>query len=344
MLLDIGSSAPTLGSNDVSQLVAPAGANNPDGLNYYFDNGTPPGQTFTTGTGANGYVLTTLAILTAGNSGSLPAAGQAYLLRIYTVSGTNAALLASYTSQPAFVFTDLDWLQWTNLQVALPANAQFAYSFARSPSGSGWDNLANVSGNPYPGGEVALIPTTGGGMTLGSSHDYDATFAVGLNTATNLLANAPMLSPSSAVTRGTAVTLTATAVGPGPLSYHWQTDGGTGGTLTNIPTATGPPLAVDTTGFVPGTYKYDVVVSNGVGSATSAVVTLAIYVEAAAALADNGDALTSGPYDISQLVGGGNGDGLNYYDDNGANHGLWTGQTFTTGTNAQGYYLTSVAI
>ncbi len=37
-------------------------------------------------------------------------------------------------------------------------------------------------------------------------------------------------------------------------------------------------------------------------------------------------------------------DGLNYYDDNGASHGgLWAGQTFTTGTNAQGYYLTSVA-
>jgi len=342
---DIGSAPPTVGPDDISQLTAPTGASSPDGLNYYFDNSSPPGQTFTTLSGANGYILTTLAILTAGNSGSLPAAGQAYLLRVYTVSqGTNAELLASYTSQDGFTFADLDWLQWTNLEVALPANTQFAYSFGRVPSGAGWENLANVSGNPYPGGEVVLIPPTGGAMTLGSSHSYDATFVVGLISATNLLVNPPQISPSSAVTRGTAVALAATAVGPGPLSYHWQTDGGSGGALTNIPTATGTTLAVDTTGLFPGFYTYDVVVSNGTNSITSPTATLSIYVEAAAALADVGDAVVSGPYDISQLVVGPNMDGLNYYDDNGASHGgLWAGQTFTTGTNSQGYYLTSVA-
>ncbi len=266
-LTDIGSSPPTLGPDDISQLIAPSGANSPDGLNYYFDNGSPPGQTFTTGSGANGYILTSLAILTADNAGSLPAAGQAYLLRLYTVSsGTNAALLASYISPDGFTFTDSDWLQWTDLQVALPANTQFAYSFARSPSGSGWENLGNVSGNPYAGGEVALIPPAGGGMTFGSSHNYDATFVVGLTAATSLLVNAPAISPSSAVARGTAVTLATTAAGPGPLSYQWQTDGGSGGAVTNIPKATGTTLAVDTTGLFPGSYMYDVVVSNGTGS------------------------------------------------------------------------------
>jgi len=344
-LTDIGATAPTPGPDDITQLVPATGPNSPDGLNYYFDNSTPPGQTFTTGSGTSGYVLTTLAILTAGNSGQLPAAGQAYLLRIYTVSqGTNAALLATYTSQDGFTFTDLDWLQWTGLEVALPANMQFAYSFGRVPSGAGWENLANVTNNPYAGGEVALIPPTGGAMTLGSSHDYDATFDVGLTAATSLLANPPQMAPSSAVTRGTAVTLTATAVGPGPLSYQWQTDGGSGGALTNIPTATGTTLAVDTTGLFPGFYTYDVIVSNGTSSITSPTATLSIYVEAAAALADVGDTVVSGPYDISQLVVGPNMDGLNYYDDNGASHGgLWAGQTFTTGTNSQGYYLTSVA-
>ena len=45
-------------------------------------------------------------------------------------------------------------------------------------------------------------------------------------------------------------------------------------------------------------------------------------------------------YDISQLTGGGNGDGLNYYNDNDPA----PGQTFTTGTNSQGYSLQSISI
>ena len=46
--------------------------------------------------------------------------------------------------------------------------------------------------------------------------------------------------------------------------------GAAGGALTNIPTATGTTLAVDTTGFFPGCSQYDVVVSNGTSSITSA--------------------------------------------------------------------------
>lgn len=341
-LSDIGAAPPALGPDDISQLTF--GTGNPDGLNYYFDNGSPPGQTFTMGSNPNGYVLTSLALQTAGNSGSLPAAGQAYLLRIYSVAGTNATLLATYTSQNDFLFTDLDWLQFTNLSVALPANGVFAYSFGRAPSGAGWENLANASGNPYPGGEVALIPPTGGGMTLGSSHAFDATFVAGLTVANSILVNPPTIAPAMAVTRGTAATLAALAAGPGPLSYQWQTDGGSGGALTNIPGAAATTLAVDTTGLIPGAYRYDLVVTNSSGAVTSSVATLAVTYESAASLADLGDTVLSGPNDISQFTGGGNGDGLNYYDDNGANHGLWPGQTFTTGTNSQGYYLASVAV
>ena len=343
LLEDIGASAPTPGPEDISQLTT--GSGNPDGLNYYFDNASPPGQTFTTGSNPNGYLLTSLAVQTAGNSGQLPAAGQAYMLRLYTVSGTNATLLASYISQNDFVFIDYDWLQFTNLSLALPANSQFAYSFGRLSSGAGWENLGNVGGNLYAGGEVALIPPTGGGMTLGSSHNFDATFSAGLMVPNSIIVNSPVFSPRSAVTRGTTVTLTATAAGPGPLGYQWQTDGGAGAALTNVPGATGTSLVVDTTGFNTGLYQYEVVVTNASGSVTSAAVTLSVTYEAAATLVDAGDSIVSGANDISQFTGGGNGDGLNYYDDNGASHGgLWTGQTFTTGTNAQGYYLTSVAI
>jgi len=61
-LTDFGVTAPTPGVDDVSQLTTPLGANNPDGMNYYFDNGTPPGQTFTTGPNPAGYVLNSLSL------------------------------------------------------------------------------------------------------------------------------------------------------------------------------------------------------------------------------------------------------------------------------------------
>ena len=49
-LIDYGATAPTPGADDASQLTVPGSPNSPHGLNYYFDNSTPPGQTFTTGT------------------------------------------------------------------------------------------------------------------------------------------------------------------------------------------------------------------------------------------------------------------------------------------------------
>ena len=73
-LTDIGSAAPSPGTNDISQLSTQGNKTGPDGLNYYTDNQTSwgsgePGQTFTTGTnltGYAGYALTSLAIRTAG--------------------------------------------------------------------------------------------------------------------------------------------------------------------------------------------------------------------------------------------------------------------------------------
>jgi hypothetical protein len=339
-LLDIGADPPTPGPDDISQLTT--GADTADGLNYYFDNGTPPGQTFTTGSNPNGYTLTSLTISTADNAGSLPAAGQAYILRLFSVSGSNATLIATYTSQADFIFTDNDWLQMTNLGATLAANSQYGYSFARTSAG--WERLGNVSGNPYVGGELALIPSAGGAITLGASHDFDAAFVVGLTPVTVLTVNPPTIAPSVAVVVGTTATISVTAAGPSPYHYQWQTDGGSGGLLTNIPSATGASLVVDTTGYALGPYQYDVIVTNSTSSVTSDVVTLAVTAPpAAAALTDLGTTAAPEPNDIIQYVGGGDRDGLNYYDDNGANHDGWAGQTFTTGTNSQGYYLTSVS-
>ena len=69
-LADI-TNAPTPGTNDIYQLSTQGNQTAPDGLNYYTDNqisyGTgEPGQTFTTGTNATGYVLTSVAVRTGG--------------------------------------------------------------------------------------------------------------------------------------------------------------------------------------------------------------------------------------------------------------------------------------
>ena len=54
---------------------------------------------------------------------------------------------------------------------------------------------------------------------------------------------------------------------------------------------------------------------------------------------------TLGPNDISQLnFNSGQPGGLNYYWDNGANNGLWMGQSFTTGNYPNGYVLTNLVI
>jgi hypothetical protein len=338
-LTDYGSTAPTPGSDDAAQVTVPSGAANPDALNYYFDNSTPPGQTFTTGSNTNGYVLNSLFIGTAGNSGSLPSAGQAYTLRLYSVSGSTATLLATYQSQSGFTFTDDDWLEWTGLGFGLQPNTTYAYTLHRNSAG--WENLANVSGNLYTGGEVCLIPSAGGTIAYSSSHNYDASFDAGMTISTSLTVNPPVVSPSSTVTPGTAVTLTAApAAGPGPITYQWRTDGGSGGTLTNIPSATGLTFTANTTGLALGNYQYALVASNLTGGVTSAITTVTVYQIAGATLTDDGATFTSGLYDISQLNGGGSGDSLNYYDDNLPP----PGQTFTTGANTQGYYLTSVSV
>jgi len=198
-------------------------------------------------------------------------------------------------------------------------------------AGSSTTNGANVDQSPYSG-----------------SPDQVWTFA-GTNVGVPSVApvTAPGFTPSDLVSSGTAVTMSEAANLAPPFYYQWQTDGGSGGGLTNIPGATNATYHLNTTNFPVEVAQFDVVVTNSSEVLTSAVAGLTIYYTAPAMLTDAGTSLSPGTYDISQLIGGGNpyyGDGLNYYDDNGINHGGFTGQTFTTGANSAEYNLTSVAI
>jgi uncharacterized repeat protein (TIGR03806 family) len=187
ILTDIGANAPTPGSVDISQLSTSGEVDMPDGLNYYTDNGVnhstvgEPGQTFTTG-GSN-VILSWVAFKTGGGTQSGLAAAQSYLLHLYSVSGSNATLISTFTNSN-FVYTNGDWLRWSGLSAALASNASYAWSFGRTASGTGWDELSNASNNPYAGGQIALIPPAGGTMTFGASHEFDAVFDLGLQIST----------------------------------------------------------------------------------------------------------------------------------------------------------------
>jgi hypothetical protein len=185
-LTDLGATAPVPGANDIVQLSAAGNQTGPVGLNYYTDNAVnnpdigEPGQTFETESSATSYTMNSLAIKTSG-LGSYSGIGtaQSYYLQVYSVTGSTATLISTYTSGP-IAFNDGDWLQWTGLSVSLAPNASYAYSFGRTSSGTGWEAMAVSSANPYAGGEIGLIPVAGGAISFGSSQSFDAVFDVGL--------------------------------------------------------------------------------------------------------------------------------------------------------------------
>ena len=202
-IIDIGTNAPTPGSNDISQLTT-VGDGVP-GLNYYWDNGSavgaaagsPPafiGQTFTTGNSPQGYVLSSVAFQTycCGQGGSEQGCSylqsQAFTLNIYQISGTN---LTDATLVNSFVATgqlqaDGDWMLWNGLGTALAPNTNYAWAFgiAATSGCDNWEPLSTATGWPYTGGQACEIIDPGGpGSVIYSSlvNQYDAVFNIGLS-------------------------------------------------------------------------------------------------------------------------------------------------------------------
>jgi hypothetical protein len=274
-LTDIGASAPTPGTNDIYQFLT--GSQNDNGINYYFDAANPPGQTFTTGPSSVGWVLSSVAMKTAGGGGSDPTQLQGYDLYIYSVSGATATLLATY-SVSSFTFTENDWFQWTGLNTPLAANHKYAYTLHRVING--WEHMADQGGNPYGGGDICAIPPAGGAINYGNGTNIsDAVFDIGLSIPQIPVAAQPICNANvSNIYEGSVITLTEVANGPPTLNYQWLSDGGTGGSLAPVGDfAASSALMVDTTGFTVGnTYNYAVIVTNSFGSVTSSVVALNI--------------------------------------------------------------------
>lgn len=237
-LIDLGANATTPGPNDISQLSTSGEASSPDGLNYYTDNypahsGGVPGQTFTTGSNTTGYWFNALTFKTGGGGTQSTTTPQSYVLYIFTVSKNTATPYFGATAT-GFEFNDGDWLQWTNLNLLLSPNTVYAYGFSRTATGTGWEQLANASNNPYAGGQIALLPVGGGTITYGSSGEFDGVFDLDL-TLTNpagppvlpVIGNsaATSLQPNSATLNGQVIS-SGNQV-PSVTIYYGPSDGGT---------------------------------------------------------------------------------------------------------------------
>ena len=276
-LTDIGTTAPTPGVLDISQLSILGNQTGPDGLNYYTDNQTghgtgEPGQTFTTGANSGGYLLTSVAVRTGGIGGNSGiGTAQPYYLHIYSVSGSTATLLQTYTSGN-ITFSDGDWLKWSGFSVALSANTTYAYSFGKASSTSGWEPMAVANNNVYAGGQIGLIPTSGGTITFGSSHNFDAVFDLGLVSPTTPGISGVTLSPAANVRAGTQMAFTASVAGASPLYYQWRFNSGSG--FVNLSGANTNTLSF--VAAVTNTGSYQLVLTNSYGAVTSAPVVLAV--------------------------------------------------------------------
>jgi hypothetical protein len=96
------------------------------------------------------------------------------------------------------------------------------------------------------------------------------------------------VAPANPVYAGTPVTLSGTVSGSLPITYAWQSDGGSGGlNWTNFSNASTNIYDLDTTSMAAGTYEYRLVVANADGVVTGAPGTLVLLAASGPVLVAN---------------------------------------------------------
>ncbi len=295
-VIDLGSGvSPTPGGNDIAQVLTSSGADATAGINYYDNNndqGSPgaSGSSFTTGNNGGGYTLNSIAIKFDGSSagGTDTSGSQTWRLTIFSLSGpglTTATPIITNTSithatSSAFAH---DWINFSGFGVHLLPNTNYAYviTTSSSPSYTGYDDLGVYPGLPYSGGAVCRIPSGGGTVTYYSADNNSACFDINVSLNGYPAAGLPTATPNPVYALSQSLVLQGIASGPAPLSFHWQTDGGSGGALTNIPGATSLNYTNTPADLYPGgsdyTINYDLVVANNAGSVTSSVVAVTVH-------------------------------------------------------------------
>ena len=342
------------------------------------------GSTFQTGSSSpGGYVLNSLTVKMGGYSSGgndLNGSSQTWSVTIFKLDNgtgtalTNAVRVYNAVTAASTVHVVSNWWTFANLNVPMLANTNYAYTIVNTTSrSSSYDDMGYTTNVIYlaNGQQVCRILTAGGLVTYYPTYyiggtNISAAFDLGITLPTGLTVGTPTVSVANPVNLGTSVTLTAgTAVdnvGNGNYFYQWLTDGGGGGALTNIPGATGSTYIFNTATIAQtnlGNYVFSLKVTDSTSqSVTTPSLTVDVFLRQGAA--SFGNILpptnpTPGPSDIVQFENSGLGTGtngigshnqgnLNYYTDNGPSSGVWMGNTFTTGGNAEGYTLASLAV
>jgi autotransporter-associated beta strand protein len=358
-ILNIGG-APAASGYDIAQLSTAGNQGAPAGLNYYDDNGTPPGQTFTTGSYPYGYALNSLYIDMGSINGG-HASGITYTLRIYSVYGGNATLVSTYVNNnTAPAIGTGTWTKWIGLTNILSPLTTYAYTIS---AGGGYLQVGNATNNPYAGGKVCLIPTAGGAVNYGTDANEDGTFLVHLGAGpvvpdfgVTLTANTT-ITPSGVFVGGSA-TMAAGFSGIPLPAYQWMFTNGGGAVV--IAGATNSTFTLSNAQLT-NTGGYYLVASNNPNGSPSTLASSAAQLLVAVPpqtnttlvnIADGpavGSTPTPGSNDVAQITGGlGYGwtapsvvSNLNYFVNN------TVGQTFTTGNTpptGAGYPLTSISL
>ncbi len=157
---NLGGVAPTPGPTDQANLsptgtVSAAYPGNPTGntVNYYTNNGAPPGQTFTTGT-AQGYTLNSITVLDSDEHGGF-SDNAALTLSISSISSGKYTLVGVVTGAvPVGTSTATgDYVQLVlNTPITLNGSSVYGYSIS---SNTGYSGLAADTNNDYTGGTLA---------------------------------------------------------------------------------------------------------------------------------------------------------------------------------------------
>jgi hypothetical protein len=200
-----------------------------------------------------------------------PAAGSYSLTAVATDSGGLSA-----ASTPVSVMISSGGPVITSQPQSVTVAAGATANFSVTATGSALAYLWRCNGTNVPGGTSATLslvnvqPSQAGSYQVVVSNSGGA---VTSTVATLTVLQAPVITAhpqSQAVSAGSNVTLAVTANGVAPLYYQWHKNGAPMGGATASSLAFTPATPSDAAG-------YSVVVTNGVGAATSSVATLLVH-------------------------------------------------------------------
>jgi hypothetical protein len=138
----------------------------------------------------------------------------------------------------------------------------------------------NIGVDNFTGGWIASVRLSSGVLT---SNQIANNYASGLLADAPVTVYQPSASPTNVVTVGATITLGAVESNSVySFTYQWQWDDGSGGTnWIPIPDATNATYSLNTTGLAPGSYEYEVVLSNSTYSISAVSSPVIVTVQAA---------------------------------------------------------------